>query len=407
MDLIENVTRVEHRQFGKGIIKYNDGNVFIVDFEKYGEKKFTGKSILDKQLWIIKEVSVDSNKPKEFNKSNNIIGSYNVLEAYSSTVDLIFNESYIVIGEKMAAPSIRANYNLIVIGSLYCDEISINGSLIIIGNATLKKLICEKEVVCTGKLSITEGEVEASILANELKSNSLTCRGNINIQTVVDIKDVLDLNGIMFATEGILGKGKIEAESVIAGEFINFDGITPKKTFEISEVNSNTDILKMTSNTIPENYNDVILKKLTGKVDLSSDAKKYEFFSIITDISDNDVSRSNEWKYLIKNIFEVLNKNDIDNLRDCLLVFYAEKFLPKEIKYNIDINKVFSTLLPKAIDKIDDLVYTASDPYDIAFSIKVIEEYGTEISESKSRLLDKVFEFMGIKFTTVKKYLTG
>lgn len=407
MDLIVNKTKLGHKQYGEGVLKSNDGNIIVVDFGEHGEKKFTGQSILDKQLWVIKESILDSNKPKEYNKSNTIIGNYNIQEAFISSTPLVYKESYVIIGERLSAPSILANYNLIIIGNLYCEDITINGSLTVIGNAKLKKIICGKEVVCSGKLDISDGEIESNIVANELKASKLQCNGNISIQTVLDVKDVLNTCGILLASEGIIGKGSLDAKSVVAGEFIDFDGNTPDNTFEISEIASATNKLQINNDSITEFMDSLINNKLSGNMDLSTNDKREEFLALITDVSNNDIYRNHEWKYLVNNIFAILKENKITNLRECLLTFYAEKYLPKEIKYNQEINNVFSTLLPNAIDMINDLDYSATTPYDIAFSIKVIEEYGAEITDNKSELLDKVFEFMGIKYITVKKYLTG
>lgn len=406
MALIANKTKLGHKQFGEGILKSIDSDKIVVVFEKHGEKKFSSQSIIEKKLWVIEESEPDiSNKPKEFNKSQMVIGTYNVHESFISSTPLLFNESYILIGQKMSAPSIHANYNLVVIGDLYCEDLSVGGSLIVIGLAELKRLFCGKDVICSGKLSINDGEIESNIIANELKSSDLQCNGNINIQTIADIKSNITIEGLLFANEGIMGKGELNATAAVAGDYIDFDGITPKNSIELSELNVSGDTLSV--DTVKDNLDSLICNQLPEKIDLSSEALTDSFISTVSDISKQDIYRRCEWNYLTINLLHIMNNDSIDNLKDCLLLFYAEKFLPNEIKHCNTINKVFSSLLPLSIDKIEDLEFSANNIYDVAFAIKIVEEFGDELCNSKKELLDKIFDFMGIKYDTVKKYLIG
>ena len=401
MDLIENKTRFKHKIYGEGILKSFTNDLIVIEFDEYGEKKFTGQSIIEKKLCVINETNTESKKAIEYNNSQNVFGTYNVINAFVSVNPLIFNETYVVLGSKLSAPSIHANYNLIVIGDIYCDDIDVNGSLIVIGDAQFKSLVCNKDVVCTGKLSVVDGDIESNVFVKELKSNRLHCKGNVNIQTIVDIKNLLNIEGTLFASEGILGKGELLAKAAVAGDYIDFDGSTPKKSLELSEYDFES--LKYNGNTT--NIDRLIASNLSKNIDLSSDSSILPFIASVSEIANTDVYRISEWSYLVKNIINIVNKNDISDLRECLLAFYAEKYLPNEIKYDSNFNVVFSNLLSNSIERIEELEYTANNIYDISFSIKVIDEFGTELCESKDVLFETVFDFIGLKYDTVKRYL--
>ena len=171
MNLIENITKFAHKNmpsWGVGIYRKSEGKYIIVEFEKAGIKKFTKNSI-NTTLMIIEDsvkVETEENKPSsaytpvdskkmsliQFDGEVNSIAGKNVIEAFQCEDTVIFNETYIIIGEHTEALKIHAMYDLTIIGNVAVQECIVNGSLTIIGNARITKLTCYNGFICRGDL---------------------------------------------------------------------------------------------------------------------------------------------------------------------------------------------------------------------------------------------------------------
>ena len=100
-----------------------------------------------------------SNKLLQFNSGDHVLGGKNITEAISSEGDIVFNESYIVIGDLLEAVHIHATYDLRVLGDIKAEQITVNGSLFVDGDIESDSLLCRGEFICTGVVRVANVEL--------------------------------------------------------------------------------------------------------------------------------------------------------------------------------------------------------------------------------------------------------
>ena len=76
----------------------------------------------------------------QFNSGDHVLGNKNVTEAVITDGDIVFNESYVVIGESLEAKNIHATYDLDVVANIVAVTISVNGNLFVKGDIEAEDL---------------------------------------------------------------------------------------------------------------------------------------------------------------------------------------------------------------------------------------------------------------------------
>ena len=90
----------------------------------------------------------------QFNSGDHVLGNKNVTEAVITDGDIVFNESYVVIGESLEAKNIHATYDLDVVANIVAVTISVNGNLFVKGDIEADEVICRGSFYCTGEARV-------------------------------------------------------------------------------------------------------------------------------------------------------------------------------------------------------------------------------------------------------------
>lgn len=131
MNLIENKTKFTHKSmssWGVGVFRESEGDYITVEFENAGIKKFT-KATINSMLMPVGETLETVSSPSEmpssavttyalvndqnsslvqFDGESRCIAGKNIIESFESNDSVIFNETYIVVGEHTKALKIHA-----------------------------------------------------------------------------------------------------------------------------------------------------------------------------------------------------------------------------------------------------------------------------------------------------------
>lgn len=341
----------------------------------------------------------------QFDTSEIVVGGVNIAEAICTEKDLIFNESYTVVGKSLKAPSIYACYDLTILGDLEVTEIEVRGNLFVTGNIKATQISCLKSIICSGNI-FTETVVGNEIIANDITCQRIISTGNIVARTTIDISESLKTEKSVMTGEGILGSGQFDSQGAIAVEYFNFDGRVLGKVIELE-----TDSEFGEPHSCSQNDEDLtefaartkerILKELqkAGEVD------ENELVNTITRLSGIDDNMLSDWKLLSEYLVELSYLDRITNFRDYLFAIMAKKILPKEITGYETIEHVFGKMLVNINKELDSLPFHAKNVEEFAYALKIIVFCEKEINMEKDEALDRVFQSVGIKYKTVKAFL--
>lgn len=426
MNISMDKTKIKHKKYGVGVFKGTDliSNklCYKIYFDDFGEKKFSKECFANGLLEILSDpISTDEadelpNKLhdiettiKQFDNSDNKIADENVLEAFISDYILIFNESYVVIGQTLKAKKISASYNLTVLGDLEADEIVVKGNLFVTGSIKANSIRCFNALTCQDEIGSKNIEIGSDLIAKSISCDKIQCDGNVFVRTTMNIGDSGDIHNVAFSGEGIIGVGTFTAKSAVAKEYFEFDGDISAHIVELDDDNEQVyDEIK----TSPVNYDEMKPEEL---IDIATE--KYHILYKNPNLTEDDLVRVSKILALsnlecFKNIDEVFNEiinisyqEKISDLYTYLKVIFAQTVLPKEYSEYETVSHVFSKLLPDAEKNILELKYTSDSVVDIAKSIYMIEYCKQELKISKNILYDRVFSSIGIKFNTVLSML--
>ncbi len=341
----------------------------------------------------------------QYDTSEMIVGGVNIVEAVKSNKKLIFNESYTLIGIKVAAPYIRASYDLTVIGDLEVDEIEVKGNLYVMGNIKTKKLDCLKSIICSG--DITADTIYSSdILANSIRGVSIVCNDNIIVRTTMDVEESLKSEKSIMAGEGILGNGHFSAKNAVAAEYFDFNGEVLGKVMELdTDATFGVPHAASPEEVSFDEASVVLKKKISEELKRAGKVNENQLIEFVKHLSETDAYIWSDWKKLIEELVDLSYKDKIENLRDYLIIIMATKLLPEEIVGYETLEHVFDNNLIEAEKELNTLYFCAKDVEDLAYALKVVTLCDNELRMDQDEILDQIFQSIGIKYQTVKSYL--
>lgn len=428
MEVFKDITRIKHKQYGIGVFAGTETKsnqlLYKVVFERIGEKKFTEECFSNGILEILPteiSLSVDSNEEavsenllsnaelKQFDKSDKQIGNENVIEAFECSDSVLFNESYIVVGDRLSAKIITASYNLTIFGDLNADEIFVKGNLFVTGSITCNKLHCFKVVSCQKEIESTFIDVGYDIFAESIVCDELKCDGNIFVRTTVNVDNRFDSPNVLFAGEGVVGGGNFIANGAVTKEYFEFDGNVSSRIVELDDGTDyqSNDVIRRDENIDdkkPEELISIAKKKLDSLYS-NPDLTENEMVNISEILSISELECYKNIDELFNEIINISYQDRIDDLYTYLKVVYAKKYLPKEFIEYETVSHVFAKLLVEAEKDINELNYISTSIVDIAKSIYIIEHCKPELKYSQDELYDKVFSSIGIRYNTVLRML--
>ena len=242
MNLIENKTKLKHKtmsSWGVGVYRKSDRDYITVEFENAGIKKFS-KATFDLMLVPVggtEETTSSTSQTKQsatkttyaplndqngalvqFDGEADGIAGKNVIEAFEGNNSIIFNETYMIVGEHTKAVKIHAMYDLTIIGDVTVQECVVNGSLTIIGDAHISNLTCYNTFICKGNLYSDKIYVGRNMNVGSIDCNEIICDGNVVMQTTANINQSAKIGKTMVACEGIMGAGTNRMNQYIVGK---------------------------------------------------------------------------------------------------------------------------------------------------------------------------------------------
>lgn len=434
MAYIKDKTRFRHDTYGTGTFRgYSNAGIMLIDFAGHGVKQFAESSIRSGHLTLMVEESQPQPQPapkpvpqppvispvvhcgsstRQYDSSDTIIGEKNILEAFDCDDVVLFNESYVIIGEETHARIIRAAYDLTIIGDLFASEIQVNGTLTVAGNILAQKINCSNNLLCQGSLTADSIYVGSDLIADSVKCGEFLCDGNAVIRTTIDIDKASRTEKTMVACEGIIGGGTFAAMNAIANEYFEFDGDVEGNVVELetettlSEVSTPVSVAADFSKLPIEEALARISERIRAEYARIEELDEDALLDLTSKLSSGALCELEDMGNLFERLTQISYKDEIDDLGDYLLIVYAKKKLPSQLYRYETIEHVDSILLPKAEASLEDLEFIPSSVEKIAQALHIIVQLQGSLPLSTETLCDKVFSSVGLRFSTVKSIMS-
>ena len=420
MEYTKDITKFIHKLWGEGILRDVENNALCIEFTSQGLKRISADSISKGLLTIAnpetvtvaqnRSLSNNDNSLIQYDTSDTIVGNKNILDSFNSDDVVIFNESYVIVGEETTAKKISATYDLTIIGDIEVDEIIVNGELTVIGNITANKLTCANTFMCKGHVD-SDYIFVGDIVANSVKCVDFICEGNALIKTTIDIDESSKTEKLMVAGEGIMGAGSFAALTAIANEYFEFSGEVQGKVVELesdktlSEITvptqGGTDLSKLPIKEVIEKFE----QRLLCEYKQCSELDEGQVFELTKILADNTLHNLVDYATIFEALTNISYQDKIEDFSDYLTVRYAKKILPKEIYKYETIDHIDSLLLCKAEEVLEELEFTPKSVEQIAQCIQIVLQCAEDIPLETDCVLDKIFSSFGLRYSTVRNIL--
>lgn len=337
----------------------------------------------------------------QFNSGEQSVGNKNVAQAIISDGTIVFNESYIVIGEVLKGHTIHATYDLTVVGSVCAENLVVNGDLLVQGDIKATNLECHGQCVCLGKIDakvVSLGDLSylATIDSNELLANS-----SLFVGSTMGIREAVTVEGMLVVGEGILGEGLFSSNSTIVNEYFEFSGEVNNKVYELSEMD-----FAVSPDTKTEDMDLFKLVSMQKEV-LSStihDWGALEEEELIQNVL--AVAKQSPDLYLTSTLLPLISElsynKSIDNFRDYLYVLGARNVFPDTLSKYETIEPVLTVLFNDATGRLSGMDYKSSNLNDYSLSLYILNTYHSQLPISLEEAGDKIFSSVGLRYSTVE-----
>ena len=339
------------------------------------------------------------------------VAGKNVIEAFEGNDSIIFNETYMIIGEHTKALKIHAMYDLPIIGDVTVQECVVNGSLTIIGDAHITNLTCYNTFICKGNLRSDKMYVGRNIIVGSIDCNEIICDGNVVLQTTANINENAKIGKTMVACEGIMGAGTFSAVNAIANEYFEFDGQYEGKILELetdATISDTTPAKSAPCETVEEVI-DLANDKLAEEYAKCPDLDEEE---VIVQLKKLGAIQSHGLKILpiVEPLFtkltEISYQDRIKTVDDYLTVLMAQRVLPSEVFNYESVDHIGKLFLPKAQKEIDELRFEPCTIEQFSRVLFMAVKFEEDLSADWEILMDKIFESVGLKYSTVSAMIS-
>lgn len=345
----------------------------------------------------------------QFNSGDHVLGNKNVAEAVRTDGDIVFNESYVVIGESLEARNIHATYDLDVLTDVVAGTISVNGNLFVKGDIEADEIVCRGPFYCTGEVRVNKCNFGSHAMIGSVIGKEVYAADDLFIKTTIDTDSSLEADGFVVAGEGIMGDGSFMAKAAIANEYFEFSGKNYSKVFEISEMefteasvldNDNSSRVDLNAMTI-ENAIDVFNKVFDKSIDEWSRFEETEFIGEVRKVAESmcDLQMIDR---VVDNVIALSHVRQIENFKDYLYVLCAKNNLPDGMAKYETLEPVIVDMLNEATYKIDKMDYKAKNIQELAVSLFILNEYYEQLPICMEEAADKIFSSIGIRYSTVE-----
>lgn len=345
----------------------------------------------------------------QFNSGDRVLGNKNVAEAVTTDRDIVFNESYVVIGESLEAGNIHATYDLDVLADVVAETISVNGNLFVKGDIEADEIICRGTFHCTGEVRVNKCNLGSYAVIGSVICKELYAIGDLFIKTTIDTDSSLEADGLVIAGEGIMGDGFFEAKAAIANEYFEFNGKNKSKVFEISEMEfteasishgadkSDIDLTTLDMEGTTKVFNYVLEKSVCEW----NQFEEEEFIAEIRKVAESmyDLHMIDR---VVDTVISLSYERQIDNFKDYLFVLCARNIFPGEMAHYETLQPVIEDMFNEATYHIDKMDYKAKNIEELAGSLLFLSKYCEQLSISMEEAADKIFSSIGIRYSTVE-----
>lgn len=346
----------------------------------------------------------------QFDGEADSVAGKNVIEAFEGNDSIIFNETYMIIGEHTRALKIHAMYDLTIMGDVTVQECVVNGSLTIIGDAHITDLTCYNTLICKGNLRSDKMYVGRNIIVGSIDCNEIICDGNVVLQTTANINKNAKIGKTMVACEGIMGAGTFSAINAIANEYFEFDGQYEGKILELETdaTISDTAPAKSTPCETVEEIIDLANGKLAEEYAQCSDLDEE---GVINHLKKLGAIQSQGLKVLpiVEPLFtkltEISYQDRIETVDEYLTVLMAQRVLPIEVFSYESVDHIGKLFLPKAQKEIEELGFEPCSIEQFSRALSMAVKFEEDLSTDWEILMDKIFESIGLKYSTVSSMI--
>ena len=341
-----------------------------------------------------------------YDTSELLVSGINIAESVNSVdTRLIYNESYVVIGENLKAASVFACYDLTVIGNVEVEDIEIGGSLYVMGDIKSKRISCSNSIICNGRID-SEEILGSEIIAGDITCHTVSCPGNIMVKNTIDVSESLSCKKSVLTGEGILGDGRFSVKNAVAAEYFDFSGDVKGKIIELeTDASYGQPDKEDTQGDSFSDYMRRVIQRIEEELEKSGEVDEEELVALVSKLSNVDKYNLSDWKQLMDRLVDLSYTNKIVNLLDYLIVVMAKRIMPVQVTCYETVEHVFSQLLPLAEKDIDLLPFHASNVEELAYALKVAVYCEEDLVLSKDEVLDRIFQSIGIKYKTVQTFL--
>lgn len=340
----------------------------------------------------------------QFNSGEHVLGNKNVAEAIITDGDIVFNESYVVIGESLEAKNIHATYDLDVMTDIIAETISVNGNLFVKGDIEADEIICRGSFYCTGEVRVNKCNFGSNAMIGSVICKEVYAAGDLFIKTTIDTDSSLEADGLVVAGEGIMGDGSFKAKAAIANEYFEFSGRSKSKVFEISEMEFTeaSDIENIDPDAWDiENAIDAFNKVFNKSIDGWSQFEEEEFVKEVRKVAESmcDLQMIDR---VVDTVIALSYERQIGNFKDYLFVLCAKNTFPEGMSKYETLQPVIEDMLNEATYRIDKMDYKAKSIQELAVSFFALNKYCDQLPISMEEAADKIFSSIGIRYSTVE-----
>lgn len=342
-------------------------------------------------------------------EEGNIAGK-NVIEAFTGSDTVIFNETYFVIGSQTEALKIHAMYDLTIIGDVNVQECMVNGSLTIIGDARISSLSCFNTVICQGDLYANKVYVGGDLIVESAVCDELVCDGSVTVHTTININKSSKVADTLFACEGIMGEGHFSARNGIANEYFEFNGDIEGKIVELDTENIICDTVPTKESGSVSTVDAITIAggKIADEITSWSDLSETEIIEHLRAFVDSETFELRnlvKFEYLFEKLTEISYQDRIETVEDFLHVLSAQKLLPQELFFYETIEHVGSVLMPSVKKDLASLSFDVISLEQLSRVLKMAVQFEEELAEDWDFLMDIIFESIGLRYSTVKSII--
>ena len=345
------------------------------------------------------------------------IADNNFFEAVSSKHSMAFNESYTIVGEMFSAKKVYATYDLTILGDISVEELEVRGDLIVKGNIDVAgNLVCNGKLICAKEIHAKSIRVDDACFAMSIYADSIEATGGIVSQLIIETNSLECDDGVIFAGEGLIGEGTINANAIVVGDYCDYNGEIESRVIELRENEANGSIEGYNTREDRDKEDDV--DEGVSRIDdiafqsyIFNESLKFnlaKWSELEEELFVEEIKKIKEEMPELHNVCDVVDKiinisykDEILDLSDYLYVIWAKRIFPKELIDYETLSPVFNEMLERAEERVNELKYRANNLEDFQNSLYVLSRYGDALSIPFDQCADSIFSSIGLRYSTV------